>query len=153
MGDTFADWLRAHPGAEVICRDRGSGYGEGARQGAPAAIQVADRFHLLLNLTDAVDRVVRAHRKCLHDQPAVDAVAQPTPPTPVKGRRAEATRQRWAEVHALADKGVGTTAISRALNLDDKIVLRYVRAATAEDLLTVLPRRGSELDAHLPYLA
>lgn len=92
----------------------------------------ADRFHLLDNLTVAVDRVVRAHRKCPHEQAAVEAVAQPAPPTAVvDGRRAKLTRQRWAEVHALWDKGVGTTAISRALNLDDKTVRRYARAATA----------------------
>jgi transposase len=152
LADTFADWLRAHAGAEVICRDRASGYAEGARLGAPKAIQVADRFHLLYNLTDAVDRVVRAHRTCLHDQPAADAVAQPAPPEILDGRRAELTRQRHAEVHALWDKGVGTTAISNALNLDAKTVRRYARAATAEELLTQVAKRGSELDTHTAYL-
>lgn len=153
LGDTFADWLRAHPGAEVICRDRGGGYAEGARLGAPEAIQVADRFHLLYNLTTAVDRVVRAHRKCLHEQPAAEAVAQPAPPTAaLEGRRAELTRQRWREVHALWDKGIGTTTISRALNLDDKTVRRYARATSADELLTQVAKRGSELDAHAAYL-
>jgi transposase len=154
LADTFADWLRAHPGTEVICRDRAGGYAEGARLGAPEAIQVADRFHLLYNLTDAVDRVVRAHRKCLQDRSEHEAVAQPAPPAVVaEGRRAELTRQRHAEVHALWDKGIGTTTIAKALNLDDKTVRRYARAATADELLTELARRGSELDAHTGYLA
>jgi transposase len=161
LADTFADWLRAHPGAEVICRDRASGYAEGARLGASNAIQVADRFHLLYNLTGAVDRVVRAHRACLRDKTEHDAVAQPAPPIPdvecdrvpdAEGRRAELTRQRHVEVHTLWDKGIGTTAICKALNIDAKTVRRYARAATAEELLTELARRDHELDAHTAYL-
>ena len=55
--DTLAQWLREHPGVTVIARDRSTAYGEGARQGAPAATQVADRFHLLQNLREALDQV------------------------------------------------------------------------------------------------
>jgi transposase len=151
LAEPLADWLRDHPGVNVVCRDRASSYAEGARTGAPYAIQVADRFHLLVNLTRAVDRVVRAHRGCLRDQPAEQAVAQQIPT--IDGRRAELTRQRHAEVHALWDKGVGTTAICQALNLDHKTVLRYARAPTADELLSRPFRRGSPINAHAKFLA
>lgn len=137
----------------MICRGRASGYAEGTRLGAPDAIQVADRFHLLQNLTKAVDRVVRAHRACLKDRPEAEAVAQPRPSTEGEpGHRAEVTRQRHAEIHALHATGVGATAISRALNLDGKTVRRYLRAATADELLTETVPRPKDLDEHTAYL-
>jgi transposase len=56
--DSVAAWLQAHPGVEIISRDRGGIYAEGARRGAPQAVQVADRWHLLSNLREALKRLL-----------------------------------------------------------------------------------------------
>src|SRR5689334_2459043 len=50
----LATWLEAHPGVEIVRRDRGQSYAEGARTGTPGAIHVADRFYLVHNLVDAL---------------------------------------------------------------------------------------------------
>ena len=59
--ETVAEWLQAYPGVEVIVRERSEAYAEAVRLGAPAACQVADRFHLLQNLADVLTDVYRAH--------------------------------------------------------------------------------------------
>lgn len=59
--DTLANWLLAHPGVEIISRDRAVAYAEGATRGAPNAVQVADRFHLLQNLREALQRLLDQH--------------------------------------------------------------------------------------------
>jgi transposase len=54
---TVSAWLRAHPGVEVVSRDRSSTYSQAASQAAPKAQQVADRWHLLKNVREAVERL------------------------------------------------------------------------------------------------
>jgi transposase len=81
--DTLTAWLHDHPGAEIVCRDRGGAYAEAVRTAAPDAAQVADRFHVWRNLCDAVEKCVLLHRACL-SEPAGDESDQATS-TPAPG--------------------------------------------------------------------
>lgn len=71
---SFARWLIAHPGVEIVSRDRSAVYAQGVMEGAPNAVQVADRWHVLKNLGDAVERWLRRHGRHLKNpiQPAVN---------------------------------------------------------------------------------
>jgi transposase len=153
--DSFESWLGSRPGIEVICRDRGGCYAEGAARGAPLAVQVADRWHLLHNLAEAVERAVARHRSCLRDEAArpETAPAIPVMPAAPEGQRARTTRDRHAAVRAAAARGLTISQISRELHLDRKTVRRYAAAADPAGLLPDTPaRRAGLLDPHLAWL-
>jgi transposase len=153
--ESFRAWLDAHPGVEIICRDRGGCYAEGATEGAPLAIQVADRRHLWHNLAEAVERAVARHRSCLQEPPPPPASgppAQQAVSAPEAGLAAR-TRARHGEIHAALARGLTITEISRTLRLERKTVRRYATAATADQLIggARLTRPGL-LGPHEAYL-
>ncbi|MGQ4616274.1 ISL3 family transposase [Nocardia sp. R7R-8] len=166
--DTLAAWLRAHPGVEIVCRDRAGAYAEGAAMGAPDAVQVADRWHIWHNLGEAVERTVARHRASLpaattapepQDGSEIAAAAAgilpgPAAPEERQDRTAVRTRQRWAEVHALLAQGTSILAISRELGLARGTTRRFARAESADELLVNnrLGYRVSILEAYKPDL-
>jgi transposase len=164
--DSVAAWLQAHPGVEVVCRDRAGCYAEGASRGAPTAVQIADRWHLWHNLTEAVKKVVSRHRHCLRPNPQpqpdtdtdtgqgnADAASSAAGGERLDGPRAQRTRARHAEIHALVVQGLSVTQIGRRLNLDRKTVRRYAHASSPEDLIATNPTgRTSTLNPHKNYL-
>jgi transposase len=152
---TLAGWLQQHPQVRVICRDRAGAYAEGARIGAPQAVQVADRWHLWHNLIEAVDKTVAAHRAELR---ALPLQPDDEPSSPVieteqaEGRLVTRTRERFAAVHRLRAAGRSLSAISRELGLDLHTVRRFARAERVDQLLGKARSRGSVLDAYKSYL-
>jgi transposase len=137
--DSLAAWLQSHPGAEVISRDRAGLYADGATRGAPQAIQVADRFHLLCNLTSAVERVLEQKRGALAKAipPAIPEPSQPqADSTPAARTKCEQVREdrrqhrvdRYNEVVALYHKGMSQQGISRTLHMERKTIRRFLRA-------------------------
>jgi len=87
-GAALAEWLRSHPGVEVLTRDRWAAFAQAASEGAPQALQVADRWHLLKNLREAVERLLGRHAAEVDEAlkpPPPPAQAAAPPPTPQAG--------------------------------------------------------------------
>jgi transposase len=163
---TFADWLRAHPGVQVICRDRAGAYAQGGREGAPGAQQVADRWHMWDDLGEYVKKTVAAHHGCIKEHYAVlkQAAAEQAPDPRQTAEQVSAThaesrsrvmraRQRYEQVQALKAEGKHIAAITRELRLAPGTARRYFHAASADELVAAsLAGWPSMLDDYKPHL-
>ena len=167
--ETVSAWLRSHPGVEIISRDRASAYAEAARTAAPRAIQVADRWHLLRNVVEALQRLLESKHSLLTQTAKAVAGITPSPPLAmcpdaplpapaIKTTSAERLHQakrsrrrtRYETVMEMIRRGVSQCEISRQLAIGRRTVHRWVRAGTFPE--HVRTKRSSCLDRHENYL-
>jgi len=173
--DSVTAWLLAHPGVDLISRDRAGAYADAARRGAPKAVQVADRYHLVANLRDALQKLLDRKRTSLPtleettsvadplaastSQQAERAVAQTEHEQESSTTRAEAIRQlrrskryeRYQAVVALHQQGLGARTIARQVGISRNTVRSYLAAETFPEQ-GLRSKRRSLLDPYLPYL-
>lgn len=144
---TLTNWLSIHPGVEVVTRDRSKAYESGIRQGAPMAIQVADRFHLLQNLAETLAEAFGAHSQALKTVGATHSLSSvissestavvpvlPPQPLPKEQRIAQERRSRreadYKRVWELHHSGWLVPAIARQVGIGRTTVFRYLRSST-----------------------
>jgi transposase len=167
--NTLASWLRGHPEITVIARDRLKAYQDGARAGAPQATQVADRFHLLQNLAEALDQVFSAHGPALkavsdarHRTPITQPDGRtampvpPSPPTPQAQTRAAQRRARrlatYTQVWTLHHQGWSPRLIAQHLGIGRMTVARYLQAPTFPERKGRSETRKSLLSPYTPEI-
>ena len=150
--DTVVAWLKQHPGVEIISRDRGGIYAEAARRAAPQAIQVADRWHLLSNMSEALRSALESHRRTMTEvsKGSSNEAAAEVPTLPGPSHRPsikEQNRQRrydlYLQVRDLLDAGISQSDVARQLDVSLRTVQRWIRAG-------VFPERTPR---HYPHSA
>ncbi len=135
--EATADWFRRHPEVEVVCRDRCGLYSQGAREGAPQARQIADRFHLLQNLREAIEqqmtRVSRfAGRSLLSSTDSRGASGLDDDLQPSRRTQRDARDALFDRVHALYAAGKTQRDISAATSVGRLTVRLWLRSGLAD---------------------
>jgi transposase len=164
---SLSDWLAKHPGVEIISRDRATAYAEAARTAAPPAQQVADRWHLLKNLTDAFERVLQNRSSALGTAASVITQAQVNsspviieagPTTMLSsrdGREAIESRERryarYKKVMRLYRKAVSIRSIAKVMKMSRMTVYKYIQADCFPERAASRPR-SSALNKYLSYI-
>ena len=162
MAQTLATWLQEHDTVSVIARDRSTEYARGASLGAPKAIQVVDRWHLLQNLREMIKRWLAGIHGRLRQLPPVRGSEQP--PFERRGTfsrtRTETTRSfesrarrlaQYEEVRRRFQAGEKVLAISRALGISRQTVRSFAYAQSFPERAVRRPV-ASALDPYLDRL-
>jgi transposase len=171
--ETTAAWLQAHPGVEIVTRDRSADDHRAISTGAPDAIQVADRFHLAKNAGETLERVIqRNHQGLSLAAKAVDQERAPTTPpateapqppqsipslqtesAPAQSPAQQRRLARYQEVTALAAEGLGPTAIAQRVGLTRQTIARWLRTGSfPERSPSASRRRRMLITPYEPYL-
>ena len=165
--ETFKKWLLAHPGVEIISRDRGGAFADGASQGAPQAKQIADRWHLLANLSEAMKGFFlnkQAQLKALVQKPAEDLSEEEAKQLALwqtsMRKHLEAKSQklhqervtRYKQIHDLAAKKVDVVTIARQVGVSRQCVYEYLRMQQSPERTHIPPPRQPILEPYKAYL-
>lgn len=165
---TLSSWLKAHPSAQTIGRDGSKEYARAIAEGAPEAVEILDRWHLLKNLREALERMLDRNQRSLGeiDIPSTrpDTMAcspstsdyTPPPRSPREQARSRSKRKerraRYEKVRELHRRGMSMRAISQKLSLSRYAVRRYVNADAFPERRPYR-RQQSVLDPFESYLA
>ena len=163
MAETLAAWLKAHPGIEILSRDRSKTYKRRMSKGAPDAIQVADRFHLRQNLEETLEKAFKGHTPVFKRVEQAILVPQdstsahsPTPVLSVSTQAAESNRaqrlERYEQVHALRQQGYQIKDIAHHLGMGKRTVYTDLSYETFPEWQPSIRRRGSDLEPYKGYL-
>jgi transposase len=162
--ESTAEWLRAHPGTEIVSRDRASLYAQAATTAAPQAVQVADRWHLLHNLTEAFIGALVPHHRLLSETARVlvkdakvsstlsPAKADSQPPR-IQAKQRLNREHRLGKYEAVMDqvsKGVTQHEIARSCGVGIRTIRRWIRAQVFPERRVA--KRRSKVDRHREYL-
>jgi transposase len=161
--DTLAEWLRSHPKVKIVARDRSMEYARGISAGAPQATQVADRWHLLVNLREALQRLLDRIRPELSALAPTRCTAKHEEIPVLRGRsrskqteRARQARKQQrqalhAKIHRLRNEGLPIRTIARQLSKSPTTIYKYL--AMPEFPQQIARKRiASILDPYRNYL-
>lgn len=168
-GETVKQWLAKHPTIEIVTRDRSGEYREAITQALPNAVQIADRWHLLKNLGEAVQRHISRHYRTVRQLVANSADGDREPvkvKVRTKNRRyapgparealhAARTEQRaalFAAVKERHEQGVYTTDLAKEFHLSRQTVSRWVNSKILPPDTRGRFKQKCLIDAFIPYL-